>query len=94
MWKVILAMIPWDVVIPWLFAKLTDLSQEAAKRLVDKATDLVVEAEEKLTGQPGEEKAKYVNEKLSQIVTEASTFVINLLREIAVAYAKKKKLIS
>jgi len=93
MWRVILAMIPWEAVIPWIFARLTDVSNEMAKRLVDKATELVIEAEEKLGGQPGEEKAKYVDQKLREILSDVSTFVINLLRELAVAYAKKKGLI-
>lgn len=93
MWKLILSVIPWEKVIPWLFARLADVSQDVADRLVKKATELVVEAEEKLGGKAGEEKAQYVNEKLNEIVTEASTFLINLLRELAVAYAKKKGLI-
>ena len=94
MWKVILAMIPWDVVLPWIYARLTGVTNDVAKKLVDKATELVIEAETKLGGKPGEEKAKYVNEELSKVVSGASAFMLNLLRELAVAYAKKKGLIS
>jgi len=93
MWRAILAIIPWEAVIPWIFARLTDISTEMAKRLVDKATELVIEAERKLGSEPGEKKAEYVNEELSKIITGTSKFVINLLRELAVAYAKKKGLI-
>ncbi|RUM29097.1 MAG: hypothetical protein DSY42_07165 [Aquifex sp.] len=93
MWRVILAVIPWEKVIPWVFAKLTNVSMELANMLVKKATELVIEAERKLGNEPGEKKAEYVNEELSKIITGTSKFVINLLRELAVAYAKKKELI-
>ena len=69
------------------------MSEEFSKFLVKKAVEFVVEAEKKFGRGKGELKAKYVNEKLSEILSETSKFVINLLREFAVAYAKKEGLI-
>ena len=93
MLSVILSIVPWEKVIPWLFAQLADISREAADRIVPRAVELVIEAEKKLGGETGKEKAKYVDERLRTILIGVSDFVINLLRELAVAYAKKKGLI-
>ncbi|BAI69021.1 hypothetical protein [Hydrogenobacter thermophilus] len=93
MWQVILAMVPWEKLILYVFAQLTGLSGELINKLVPRAVDLVIEIEKQLGDKPGKEKAEYFNSKLREILGGMSEFVINLLRELAVAYAKKKKLI-
>ncbi len=93
MWKVILAVVPWEVVIPWLVQRLTDLSDMAAKALVERAFDLVVEIEKKYGTGRGQEKFVAVKEELLKGFQGVSGWVINFVIELAVAYAKKKGVI-
>ena len=93
MWKFILSLIPWEVIILEALKVLTRMSEKVIDKIVKEAVDFVVEAEMKYGSGKGKEKAKYVDQKLRGILTEASDFLINLLREFAVGYAKRKGLI-
>ncbi len=93
MWKVILAAVPWNVVLPWVVSRVSDLSYKAAKVLIDRAFDLVVQIEDEYGDGGGQEKFMEVKKSLLQSFQDISGWVVNLVIEMAVAKAKKEGLI-
>ena len=93
MWKVILAAVPWNVVLPWVVSRVSDISYKGAKALIDKAFDYVVKVESKYGDSKGQEKFNEVKKNLLQSFQDISGWVVNLVIELAVAKAKKEGLI-
>ncbi len=93
MWKVILAAVPWNVVLPWVVSRVSDISYKGAKALIDKAFDLVIQVEDKYGDGNGQEKFQEVKKNLLESFQDISGWVINLVIEMAVAQAKKKGLV-
>ena len=93
MWRAILAIIPWDSVLPWIYAKLAQISYDKSKQLIDIALNKVVEVERKYGNKEGELKAQEVKQYLYKQAHGLSKWAINFLIELVVGYAKRKKLI-
>jgi len=90
----ILKLIPIRIIIIHVIERLLGILFPKAKKLYEKVYELVIEAERKFLGSKrGKEKARYVKEKLDDILNDVPEYAKNLLIELAVAKlnAEQKK---
>ena len=88
--KFLLKFVPWETIIVWIVSKLTGIAFRKAKKIYERVFNRVLEAERKITGRKkGEEKLKYVKEKLDRELADLPEYAKNLLIELAVAELNK-----
>jgi len=83
--KLILKTLPMRAILDWLISLLIELIDERAKQAWDKVWKYVIEAERKYLGRKkGEEKFRYVKQKLEEEFKDLPEYVKRLLIELAV----------
>ena len=81
-------------VMAWIVSTVAEISYTAAMDILDATIDKVAEVERKLGASPGEEKARVVKNWLrDKFGLKETKWLVNLILELAVAYAKRKGLI-